>query len=84
MSYEAFMEDVYIWERKLYREQPLLCAADGPIAKLRRWYTQFYTERAKVDSSQYHNSNQNWTVYDLRDRKPQVLAAQEAGRSAAA
>jgi 3-ketosteroid 9alpha-monooxygenase subunit A len=84
MSYDAFMEDVYIWERKLYREQPLLCAADGPIAKLRRWYTQFYTERAKVDNSQYRNNNQNWTVYDLRDSKPQVLAAQEAGRSAAA
>src|SRR3546814_14496716 len=32
-SYQAFMEDVYIWERKLYRPEPTLCANDGPIAK---------------------------------------------------
>jgi len=76
-SYDAFMEDVYIWERKLYRPEPLLCASDGPISKLRRWYTQFYTDRAQVNNGQYHNNNQDWTIYDLRDRLPEVLAAQE-------
>ena len=79
-SYDAFMEDVYIWERKLYRPEPLLCANDGPINKLRRWYTQFYTDRAQVNNNQYHNNNQDWTIYDLRDRLPQVLAAQEAAK----
>ena len=79
-SYEAFMEDVYIWERKVYRPEPLLCANDGPINKLRRWYTQFYTDRAQVNNQLYHNGNQDWTIYDLRDRQPQVLAAQEQGK----
>ena len=75
-SYDAFMEDVYIWERKLYRPEPMLCANDGPINKLRRWYTQFYTDRAKVDNKQYHNDNQDWTIFDLRDRRAEVLSRQ--------
>jgi len=82
-SYDAFMEDVYIWERKLYRPEPLLCANDGPINKLRRWYTQFYTDRAQVNNGQYHNNNHNWTIHDLRDRRPEVLAAQETAKPAA-
>jgi len=81
-SYEAFMEDVYIWERKVYRPEPLLCANDGPINKLRRWYTQFYTDRAQVNNQLYRNGNQDWTIYDLRDRQPKVLAAQELGKPA--
>lgn len=75
-SYDAFMEDVYIWERKLYRPEPTLCGNDGPIAKLRRWYSQFYTDRAEVNVSQFHNGNQHWSIQDLRDRTPEVLAAQ--------
>ena len=39
----GFLEDVQIWENKTYREQPLLCAADGAITRLRRWYAQFYS-----------------------------------------
>jgi phenylpropionate dioxygenase-like ring-hydroxylating dioxygenase large terminal subunit len=35
-------EDVVIWEHKLYREQPVLCDGDGPIAQYRRWCQQFY------------------------------------------
>ncbi|NGY04865.1 Rieske 2Fe-2S domain-containing protein [Solimonas terrae] len=76
-SYQAFMEDVYIWERKLYRAEPMLCANDGPIAKLRRWYAQFYTDRAKLPKP-LHNHNHEWTVHDLRDRQAEVIAAQEA------
>jgi 3-ketosteroid 9alpha-monooxygenase subunit A len=38
----GFLEDVAIWENKCYREVPLLCGADGPIMKLRKWYAQFY------------------------------------------
>lgn len=41
----GFLEDVAIWENKRYREVPMLCAGDGPIMKLRKWYAQFY-ERA--------------------------------------
>lgn len=38
----GFLEDVQIWENKTFRARPLLCADDGPIMRLRRWYAQFY------------------------------------------
>jgi 3-ketosteroid 9alpha-monooxygenase subunit A len=38
----GFEDDIKIWERKLYREIPVLCDGDGPITQLRRWYRQFY------------------------------------------
>jgi len=40
---QGFLEDVEIWENKTFRELPMLCADDGPIMKLRRWYAQFYS-----------------------------------------
>lgn len=42
----GFLEDVRIWENKAYRQPPLLCKADGPIMKLRKWYSQFYGDAA--------------------------------------
>jgi 3-ketosteroid 9alpha-monooxygenase subunit A len=38
----GFLEDVAIWENKVFRSTPVLCADDGPIIKLRRWYEQFF------------------------------------------
>lgn len=35
-------EDVPIWENKIYRDRPVLCDGDGPIAEYRRWCRQFY------------------------------------------
>lgn len=35
-------EDKPIWEHKIYRPLPILCDGDGPIAKFRKWYGQFY------------------------------------------
>lgn len=37
-----YADDIPIWERKLYRNQPALSDADGPFARYRRWYAQFY------------------------------------------
>lgn len=37
-------EDAIIWSRKKYFEEPLLCDGDGPFAKFRKWYSQFYAE----------------------------------------
>ncbi len=37
-------EDKPIWEHKLYRPAPILCDGDGPIARFRKWYSQFYAE----------------------------------------
>ena len=42
-------EDKPIWENKIYRPLPVLCDGDGPIAKFRKWYSQFYVD---WDSSQ--------------------------------
>jgi phenylpropionate dioxygenase-like ring-hydroxylating dioxygenase large terminal subunit len=36
-------EDKPIWEHKVYRPLPVLCDGDGPIAKFRKWYSQFYS-----------------------------------------
>ena len=35
-------EDVLILENKIYRKLPILCDGDGPIARFRKWYGQFY------------------------------------------
>ena len=35
-------QDVAIWERMRYRQQPRLCRADGPIGAYRRYCRQFY------------------------------------------
>ena len=37
-------EDRPIWTHKMYRPNPILCDGDGPIAKFRKWYSQFYFE----------------------------------------
>ena len=39
-----FVKDFPIWENKIYRAQPLLSEADGPIVMYRRWAKQFYSE----------------------------------------
>ena len=33
-----------IWRHKSRIDNPLLCAEDGPVYQLRRWYEQFYTD----------------------------------------
>jgi 3-ketosteroid 9alpha-monooxygenase subunit A len=47
---EGFLEDVAIWKRKTAIENPLLCEEDGPVYQHRRWYEQFYVDRADVTS----------------------------------
>jgi len=38
----GYLQDVRLWEHKTFHERPGLCAGDGPIMELRRWYAQFY------------------------------------------
>ena len=38
--------DMVIWENKVYRDKPILCDGDGPIAKYRKWFAQFYDDGA--------------------------------------
>ena len=41
-----FHDDVSIWERKKFAVRPLLVKGDGPIMKMRVWYSQFYSENS--------------------------------------
>jgi 3-ketosteroid 9alpha-monooxygenase subunit A len=40
----GFQQDVDIWVHKSRVDNPLLCADDGPVYQLRRWYEQFYLD----------------------------------------
>lgn len=42
-----FERDVPIWEHKICRPRPVLCDADGPIARFRSWSRQFYGAAAE-------------------------------------
>jgi 3-ketosteroid 9alpha-monooxygenase subunit A len=40
----GFEQDVEIWKHKSRIDNPLLCAEDGAVYQLRRWYEQFYVD----------------------------------------
>lgn len=40
--------DVSIWENKIHRPRPVLVQEDGPIHRLRRWFSQFYPDGGKL------------------------------------
>jgi 3-ketosteroid 9alpha-monooxygenase subunit A len=44
----GFEQDVEIWKHKTRIDNPLLCAEDGAVYQLRRWYEQFYTDAGDV------------------------------------
>jgi 3-ketosteroid 9alpha-monooxygenase subunit A len=44
----GFEQDVEIWKHKSRIDNPLLCAEDGPVYQLRRWYEQFYVDAEDV------------------------------------
>jgi 3-ketosteroid 9alpha-monooxygenase subunit A len=44
----GFEQDVEIWTHKTRIDNPLLCADDGPVYQLRRWYDQFYTDVEEI------------------------------------
>ncbi len=50
MFAEGFEQDVAIWLNKAPVQNPLLCEEDGPVYQLRRWYEQFYVDKADVTS----------------------------------
>lgn len=51
MSVDSFVQDVDIWNNKVRVDNPLMCDGDGPINMLRKWYAQFYMDRADVPDS---------------------------------
>jgi 3-ketosteroid 9alpha-monooxygenase subunit A len=44
----GFQQDVDIWVHKSRVDNPLLCADDGPVYQLRRWYEQFYLDAEAI------------------------------------
>jgi 3-ketosteroid 9alpha-monooxygenase subunit A len=44
----GFQQDVDIWVNKSRVDNPLLCADDGPVYQLRRWYEQFYLDVEEI------------------------------------
>ena len=44
----GFQQDVEIWLHKTRIDNPLLCAEDGPVYQVRRWYEQFYCDVADI------------------------------------
>jgi 3-ketosteroid 9alpha-monooxygenase subunit A len=44
----GFQQDVEIWTHKTRIDNPLLCADDGPVYQLRRWYEQFYLDVEEI------------------------------------
>jgi len=47
----GFEQDVQIWLHKARVDNPLLCAEDGPVYQLRRWYEQFYRDVSDIEPS---------------------------------
>lgn len=45
----AFYQDVAIWKNKKFITNPVMCNGDGPLAALRKWYAQFYTDVDQVE-----------------------------------
>ena len=49
--FDSFAQDQKIWDTKVRIDNPLLCANDGPIYHLRKWYEQFYIDVAELPPS---------------------------------
>lgn len=47
-----FHDDIVLWERKGYAERPMLVKGDGPILRMRKWYSQFYTDEAAIEAAE--------------------------------
>ncbi len=52
LNIESFHQDVAIWNNKCIIDNPLMCDGDGPIHMVRKWYSQFMTDRAAIRPDQ--------------------------------
>jgi 3-ketosteroid 9alpha-monooxygenase subunit A len=67
----AFAQDVEIWANKRACINPLAIPKDGPYAKNRIWYSQFFQPRAKVAAIQKRADGMHVTL----DKRPGSKAA---------
>lgn len=45
---QGFLQDVEIWKNKTRIDNPLLVEEDGAVYQMRRWYSQFYVDKADI------------------------------------
>ncbi|CAN3130945.1 Rieske 2Fe-2S domain-containing protein [Mycobacterium sp. smrl_JER01] len=77
---EGFLEDVEIWKNKSPIENPLLTEEDGPVYQHRRWYQQFYVDRADVAPDMTDRYEQEVDTTHAYDLWQQEVAANLAAR----
>ncbi len=46
----GYLQDVAIWEHKVFRPRPVLCDGDGKIPALRKWYGKFFEPRESPEA----------------------------------
>ena len=91
----GFLQDVHIWKNKVPVQNPLLCEEDGPVYQLRRWYEQFYVDKADVHAEMTDRfefevdtakANEYWQVEVAENlaRKAEEEAAAEVAAKAEA
>jgi 3-ketosteroid 9alpha-monooxygenase subunit A len=87
----GFLQDVHIWQNKVPVQNPLLCEEDGPVYQLRRWYEQFYVDRAEivpemVDRFEFEvdttKANEYWQV-EVAENLARKAAEDQAAEQAA-
>ena len=54
--------DIAIWETKIYRRHPQLCAGDGPLLRLRQWYRQFLPATHAADEPESSHTQRTRTL----------------------
>jgi 3-ketosteroid 9alpha-monooxygenase subunit A len=77
----GFGQDVEVWTHKTKIDNPLLCAEDGPVYQLRRWYEQFYTDVAQVTPDMVNRFEYEIDTTRAIQAWETEVAANMAGRS---
>ena len=88
----GFLQDVEIWKHKTRIDNPLLVEEDGPVYQLRRWYEQFYVDKAEVTDEMTQRFEyeidttkavESWNIEVQENiRRREELEAQQADSSA--
>ena len=83
----GFLQDVAIWQNKASVQNPLLCEEDGPVYQLRRWYEQFYVDKAEITDEMVERfefevdttkANENWRAEVAANLERKAVEDQQA------
>lgn len=70
--------DIDIWSNKVYTRPPVVLRTDGPVAKFRRWYAQFYSD----NSQQWANDEEGRNSRLPEDIRQYMEEARKDGKCA--